>query len=100
MWLDAVMPIEFDATDDFAREMQTRAEEMLFEQDLASEEGMDIATPSGAPWCGCTTCVVRETLTLGVQLLAAGIEQGHVSIATSEENNDRHQLEIPGLLDT
>lgn len=50
-----------DLTEDEAREISERAEKHL---DLCWEAMLDeeSKSPAFAPFCGCTTCVVREVL--------------------------------------
>lgn len=60
---------------DYGQQMQRAAEEHLvacFDALAAEEEGEPIVVwpeDMGGPFCGCTTCVVRETLTAALPLM-------------------------------
>ena len=65
----------------FAEEMEREVNNMLdalFE--ATDSEDMDLddfpETPSGAPFCGCQTCVVREVMVMTTELTARGVREG------------------------
>ena len=58
-------------------DIQRAAEEHLdacAEALFAMDEGKEVDSPASAPYCGCETCVVRETLYAG--FLKAGLLDG------------------------
>jgi hypothetical protein len=61
------------AEDDWGVELHLDVVRKLSELIDAADEDMydpnhrDIETPSGAPFCGCLDCVVREVLTMGFE---------------------------------
>lgn len=49
---------------------------------LTDEELEDLGPdPAIGPWCGCTTCEVREILTVAIPIMAAAIVAGEVDPA-------------------
>jgi hypothetical protein len=76
--------IEFDGweyQESLAQELERAVEDL--QHNLSAllydeEEAGDFETPSGMPYCGCSTCEAREILCLLVPILAAASEAGRI----------------------
>jgi hypothetical protein len=58
-------------TETFDRLVQRKAEEHLDACTLALDEPPDADSPAYGPFCGCTTCTVREILSVTWDLMEA-----------------------------
>ena len=68
-------------------DMVHTAEETLEVLDLFLDEGLNEQplTPSGIPYCGCTTCVVREVLTVLMIPLHDAFRDGLIEVVEVDE---------------
>lgn len=57
---------------DYGRMAQEACEALLEDMDYDDDEWVG---PSGQPFCGCTTCLVREILTVACPILEEGIRK-------------------------
>lgn len=71
--------LEYD--EDWAEDAQVTIQDCMDILDFSLEMEADIpSTPSGSPYCGCPTCVLRETLYMMTVLVARGVRDGKVRL--------------------
>ena len=75
--------LEYD--EDWGSSVQSTVEEVMWALDSSIDEEVDepedyLQSPSGYPYCGCPTCVLRETAYMVTILAAQGVKDGKVRL--------------------